>query len=269
MFFIDLFSEISRGVIPLEYLEYSGDSLSVDEWVNSLEESILNHQGQGKELINGDKKESPLGKVGGFTLLYGKLELNDTCTSINNLNILSNRGDRGKVHVPLSESTIELDDSVEHQTTFGLSNSLYFDPWPKVKLGQELLRKCIKTSIVKKQNLPELLNSCFDVLSNDTFDKSIADNPDLSFTTKSLELRNSIFIPPIELGFGIPAVGDGPIGQMGPGGATIGKYYGTRTQTVILLDKSGELHYFEKNLHNSDDLDDGCNEVKHFHFNIK
>ena len=49
----------------------------------------------------------------------------------------------------------------------------------------------------------------------------------------------------------------------------VGKYYGTRTQTIILLDKYGNLNYYEKNIHNSDDIDlKDVDITSHYKFNI-
>lgn len=234
----------------MDYLK-SGD-ISVDEWVKNLETSISKERGVDP------REEYPLRKVGGFTLMYGNLAL-ESNGKISHLNILSNRGDRGKVHVPVDSDVALVDSDIGHKTTLGLSNSLYSNPWPKVNLGEELLLKAIKHSVVRRENLQELVTSCFEVLLTDTLNQEMASDKTQDFTAKMMELKKSIFIPPVELGFEI-AIGSNP---------TIGRYYGTRTQTVIVLDKEGELHYFEKNLQTSDVLTEGEVEVKHFQFPIR
>lgn len=243
-----LFSEISRGVIPLDYLGTDRNT-TAEEWVANLENSVRELLGPSADRLH------PLLKIGGFLLLYGQLSLTDA--KIGPLNILSNRGDKGKVHVPAGSATV-LSEDTENQTTFGLSNSLYYNPWPKVIMGQRALLAAIKSAVAQNSPFEELVDACFGVLSQDTFDRAVATDKLLSFNEKTLELRNSVFVPPLELGIDTPIAGN----------RTIGRYYGTRTQTVILLHKLGELHYFEKNLHNSDDLADGSTEARHFHFTI-
>ncbi|KAI5951115.1 hypothetical protein KGF54_004189 [Candida jiufengensis] len=220
--------EVSRGVLPLSYLK---SNLSDEEWREQLM----------SEVENNDNKID-ITKIGGFSLLYGHLKLDSQTQKIEHLNILSNRGNYGKIFETVENGNIVEseydDDGISEKTTFGLSNSLYNEPWKKVKMGEKLLNSLIETSIQKNYNQEKLVEECFKVMKTDTYDKTI--NEGKSFDTKILELRNSIFIPPIKR--------NGPESNL----LSIGDYYGTRTQTIILLTKTGELNYYERNLHMAD-----------------
>lgn len=236
-------SEVSRGIIPLEYLQ----STELDEdWVSNIEKSLA------EKLIN-KKDPVTLRKIGGFLFVYGQLSIDDSSNKIKPLNILSNRGDRGRVHVE-KKLVGEIEDT-EHQTTFGLSNSLFYDPWPKVKRGEKLLLDAVNHAVVNRLSTDEFVNSCLDVLSTNTFDMKVANDQSIDFVTKSRELRNSIFIPPLATEMSKLNID------------TMGKYYGTRTQTVILLSKLGVLHYYERNLHDTDTTEEDL-QIRHFEFSI-
>lgn len=219
-------SEVSRGILPLQYLT---SDLEDDEWYDKLE-SLLSETSQ-------DGKPVTLSQIGGFTLVYGNLELGSG-GKIKPLHLISNRGDRGQVHSSFKEGAIPHAD-IAGQSTFGLSNSRYNSPWPKVNLGTDLLNKLISKSIEMHYDHDQLLNGCYEVLSTDTFDPEIRDGMD--FESKLKEVLNSIFIPPLETHYGRENFT--PVG---------GEYYGTRTQVVILLHRSGQLHYHERDLHLKD-----------------
>lgn len=213
---VNVISEVSRGILPIDYL---GCEVSDDEWYDNLETSL------SKRIVNGEKLDKvPLRRVGGFSLLYGKLRIKQDNT-IENLNIISNRGDKGTVF-----------DGQE--TTIGLSNSLFLDPWYKVLTGKEVLHKTIEKAIKDQPSQAMFVESLFQILCNDNFDKSLADKPMME---QIQGLKSTIFVPPLDT-------------KLTQYNETIGKYYGTRTQTVILLHKSGQLHYYERNLHSSDDI---------------
>lgn len=206
-----------------------------DEWYKELKQSYDDNQ---------------LQKIGGFTLFYGTLKLDPETKKIPPLNVLSNRSKTSKVL--LSDDTGEKtpDGKITHKSTFGLSNSLFNEPWPKVIQGEILLEQAIEKSINQKASKEVLAKRCFDVLSNNTFDEDIALNGLVDH--KLEELRNSIFIPPVALGSKILK----------------GKYYGTRTQTIIFLDKNGMLDYYERDLHDSDDIKNSKVLEQHFSFQI-
>ncbi|RLV95217.1 Uncharacterized protein JA1_001298 [Spathaspora sp. JA1] len=220
--------EISRGILPLDYL---CSSESDDEWRENLEKVHLD-------------------KIGGFTLLYGQLKLNPETAKIDHLHIVSNRGEHGKV---FQSNGLKNKDDISYKPTFGLSNSLYNEPWKKVEIGEGLLDKLIDESIDHGYSQEELVDKCFELLSYDTYDRNIIDSKD--FEKKIVALRDSVFIPPL-IRAGVQR-----------NCLAVGKYYGTRTQTIILLDKTGHLNYYEKNIHNSDDLVEE-DMVAHYKFSI-
>lgn len=193
-----------------------------------------------------------LSKIGGFSLLYGKLRINPETGKIDTLNILSNRGKHGKVFETCDYDEL-IHDEIQHKTTFGLSNSLYNQPWNKVSIGEKLLKHLVKEAVANKCSQDEVVEKCFELLSHDTYDREIANRND--FDAKLMELRNSVFIPPLQRSGSNPSC------------IAVGKYYGTRTQTIILLDKEGNLNYYEKNIYTSDDLQKN-DSVAHYKFDI-
>lgn len=233
-------SEVSRGILPLDYLE---SNLPDREWFATLEDKLSQNSTSGRPVT--------LSNIGGFSLVYGKLELDPTSGKIKPLNIMSNRGDFGKLHATVVD-TEDLHQEIAAQETFGLSNSLYYAPWKKVQLGTSKLSAMIQTSIAKNYSLDEIIESCFEILSTDTYDSEIRKKG--SFMNELEELQNSIFIPPLQSHY-----------DLLKRSATVGKYYGTRTQTVIALHKSGTLHYYERDLH-LEDSDKVNFRAQHFKF---
>lgn len=215
-------NEISRGILPIKYLT---SELDDDTWYNSLEETLAQEVAAGKQSV--------LNRIGGFTLVYGKLEVDPASKNIKPLNIISNRGDRGKIHAVHDVSCDNPHQKFAVQSTFSLSNSLYYEPWLKVRLACSGLSKLIKVSVDSGYSREQLMEGCFEVLSQNTFSYKASKNDMRS------ELQNSIFIPPVEYS-------DDPNVHM---------LYGTRTQTVILLHKSGILHYCERDLHSHNSAD--------------
>ena len=231
-------SEVSRGILPIDYLM---SQKTEEEWLENIEVSLAERTPQL------GVKEVSLRRIGGFSLLYGHLRLSSS-KEIEPLHILSNRGDRGVVHargsdVAGSELRFTNREQISSQTTFGLSNSLYYNPWKKVELGRKLLLRAVERSVAEGSDMEYFVEQCFEVLSHNTYSEEVRQGNDSA--KKFQELQNSIFIPAIETGESSDAKRSS---------RTIGKYYGTRTQTVILLRRDGKLFYCERNLHNSDDL---------------
>lgn len=216
-------SKISRGLLPIEFLK--SESLA-DKWHEELEELM---------------KLEPvkLQEIGGFLLLYGNLLTNKE-GKLNPLYLMSNRGDRGTVH-STDIGQEELHGDFATQTTFGLSNSLYYEPWPKVEFGRKKVEEMVKSAVAEKYTEKDLVEACFEILSTDTYDPEIRKKG--TFDEKLVELKNSIFIPPL-----LTLYDSG----LTLNGYTVGKYYGTRTQTVIAFHKSGTLHYYERDLYRGD-----------------
>ncbi|CUM68147.1 uncharacterized protein PRCAT00005864001 [Priceomyces carsonii] len=248
---------ISRGILPLAYL----CSTKFDqEWDKELDSSFSATE-TGK---------LDLSRIGGFTLVHGHLKIDPVSKRIEGLNIISNRGDKGRILVPkgTSSDTSEdnkswvhskgeqsLNDDIEHKSTFGLSNSLFNHPWSKVTLGESLLDDLVDKALAKGMTEDDLVSGCFDLLSHDTYPKELLHEP--NFEKKFNALRYSIFIPPLKTGM-LPDSQD----------TTMGSLYGTRMQTVILLNKNGDLKYYERDLHLSDIMDQLKVSTLSFEFNI-
>lgn len=210
--------------------------LDEEEWYKNLEYSLA------KRIESKQKDDKvPLRRIGGFSLLYGTLQLDEN-HRIKKLNIISNRGDKGSVFESQNSS----------DQTIGLSNSLFHNPWSKVEMGKSLLREAIKDSVQKGYDKEMFVEELFKVLSTDTFDRSLDDKP---MTEKIKGLKSTIFVPPLET-------------KIESSNHSVGKYYGTRTQTIILLDKSGKLEYFERNLNDSDEIKSSEPRTQYFTLDI-
>ena len=103
-----------------------------EEWYTKLNKLISEKLPLG---ILDTVDDNVLSRIGGFSILYGQLNINKSTGTIEPLNILSNRGDVGKIFESNGDTSIS--DDIEIQKTFGLSNSLYNHPWRKVELGQK------------------------------------------------------------------------------------------------------------------------------------
>lgn len=206
-------SDVSRGVLPIEYL--NSESVSDEEWLESL------------------IKTERLGLIGGFSLIYGKLQLDPESRKLSHLNIMSNRGDRGKIHAQKALDD-DLHRNISRKHTFSVSNSLYYHPWQKSIIGIDQLSGLVEESVKKQFPITELKNRCFDILSLNTYSSEVLEKG--SAREKLEELQKSIFIPAIHMV--TDASEERALTE-----------YGTRTQTVIILDKSGKLSYYEKDMH--------------------
>ncbi len=117
----------------------------------------------------------------------------------------------------------------EYQTLkpglYGISNGMLDSPWPKVTKGKLALEKVIEAS---KKPEPEKL---FDLLA----DKTIAADSELPSTGVSLEWERSL--SPLFVKF------DG---------------YGTRSSTVLIIDKQGEVFFSERSFGKEGQVIDTC-----------
>lgn len=112
----------------------------------------------------------------------------------------------------------------EHEKTICISNALMHQEWPKVGLGKKLLTEAIDRSTEEKWSQDVLIERLFEILSTDTYPKESTD--------MIHDLRKSIFIPKLAVK------------------TALGEAYGTRTQTVILVKRSGGVKYIERNVLN-------------------
>ena len=76
--------------------------------------------------------------------------------------------------------------------THGLSNSLFDDPWPKVKLGEKLMETVVDEAVAAGASEDELLEMCFGVLSHNTFPDLAAND---TYEREMDALMLSVFIP--------------------------------------------------------------------------
>ncbi|KAI9854123.1 MAG: hypothetical protein M1824_000590 [Vezdaea acicularis] len=159
------------------------------------------------------------------------------------LGTLRPRGERGiQPLAVISNRTSGLDQlswiGGDEGEVYGLSNSAYGDPWPKVGLGRRLLRDAVQTSIDVNEGEDKLLDRLWDVLTTDSMPVR---TPQASFHECMENLRLSIFIPPLtdeRVVQGLAGAGDEP--------ARI--TYGTHQQTVILVRRDGRVTYIERTL---------------------
>lgn len=191
----------SRGALVNAWLKLPSESTeTTDAFVNRLSDAAI------------------LDDVGGFTLLCGHLRKSDG-GGIEPLALISNRttgagaltwiaGRAGEVH--------------------GLSNSAYSNPWPKVGMGEELLREEITQSASLDEEEEVLIRRLFGILSSDTLPE---DGQGDDLETRMQQLRHSIFIPPLFT----------QDDKQGP-------VYATQKQTILLLRKDGDVTFVERTL---------------------
>ena len=204
-------------------------------------------------------------KVGGFTLLFGRLRKPDGEGRVPGLGVLSNR-------TSSAEGVFRI--CGELGETQGLSNSHFGDrEWPKVVQGEKLLSEAISGSISRGEDQEGLVERLFGVLSVDTLPRP---KPGEDFQAFTKQLRNSILIPPVggEAAQSKPAdkiaAADGT-GTPDHSGVKVGDgVYGTQKQTVVLVDMRGRVNFIERTLHDGDGgLDSDDNKDRRYEFTIE
>lgn len=179
------------------------------------------------ELILKYKDENLFDKIGGFNLLFGDL-------ISNRFDIISNKND--------SDFKLFSEPNEYH----GLSNSSFDDPWNKVKIGVTKLKELTTCyNLDSNVSKDELVNELFDLLSYNTLGNITED-----YQANFENIKGTIFVPPLL------------VRDYNRNNSLAGKYYGTRTQTVVLVDRNYHLTYIEKNLHSNDDLNEEPTFVK-------
>lgn len=108
------------------------------------------------------------------------------------------------------------------QSTICLSNASDHKLWPKVELGKRLLEETVNTAVKENWSEDVLIDHLFEILSTNTYPENSTD--------KIYDLRKSIFIPKLDVDSGF------------------GKFYGTRTQTLVLANRDGVIRYIEKDV---------------------
>ncbi|KAK1053746.1 hypothetical protein LTR74_016140 [Friedmanniomyces endolithicus] len=187
-------------------------------------------------------------KVGGFTLLFGRLRKPDGEGRVPGLGVLSNRTSSAEGVTRICAKLVD---------TQGLSNSHFGDrEWPKVVQGEKLLAEAVSGSIDRGEDQEGLIERLFGVLSVDTLPRPKQGEDFQAFTR---QLRNSILIPPVggEAAQSKPAdkiaAADGT-GTPDHSGVKVGDgVYGTQKQTVLLVGMGGKVTFVERTLHDGED----------------
>lgn len=256
----------SRGIIIKNWLQAEGGlDEKPEEWAHRVVES------------------GELNGVGGFTLIYGKLpelgvfddrnkgkengHVNGEGKGTKGLAILTNRTTAGSA-LPYVAS--------EEGQTIAVSNAPFGSrSWPKVTDGEALLADAVERSVNAHEDKDVFTDRLLGVLSVDNMPKWDGKEEWKAYTRK---MRQSIFIrslplqgpstsqlspgqPPAPSGVATPFRTDSPshtdeqdkMNALGTsakaGGAGL---YGTQKQTIILVDRKGEVTYFERTLFDQD-----------------
>lgn len=237
-------SAISRGAIIKDFLKGEGLSRT---WVKQMVAS-----GKGRD-------------VGGFSLVCGQLAPGTGEPEDNGLAVFSNRvkveGDvewifgknSGSQAVGLSNGPFKgmpTENSAEADT----------DSWKKVTDGERLMDAALKESQEAGETEDHLIRRLLGVLSTDTLPR--AENEAAGgLETYINQLRNTIFVP---------AIGRKGLRQIPPDGIAapskeqkaeivtettalgVSGLYGTQKQTVILVDHTGKVRFFERTLYDNE-----------------
>lgn len=225
-------SPLSRGMFPREFLD--AEDKGTEEWIREAEARY----GESMKL------------TGGFTMLCGTVGNG----GIGSFGILTNRAEHAGEGLPVFKGTSKGDSSETRSDldirneTIAISNSAVTEPWPKVRLGVQALNEVMDKV---PETEADLITQLFGVLSRDTFPYEEARHV-ANATEAFVHLRKSIFIPSLKVEL--------------PGGKT--STYGTRTQTVVLVHKSGKVKYIERTLYNGKTFEKDLQEQV-FDFNLK
>lgn len=114
---------------------------------------------------------------------------------------------------------------VDNNDIFGISNSAVDDPWMKVIHGKELFQ----SKVMSTKTLESTINTVFEVMG----DSCLTSGGSLSEALAG-NIKESIFVPDL--------INDISCEQ------TMGRTYGTRTQTVIVVSHNGYVSYVEKDV---------------------
>ena len=208
-----------------------------------------------KEIVNtGTARDA-----GGFSLVCGNVG--------EKLAVISNRVE-DQMQVPWIAGDVV--------QTIGLSNASFSDrSWGKVTLGEEMMLDAIRASVKDNDKEVGLIERLLTVLSHDTFSRQ--GELDGGLEAYMTELRKSILVPPLgrQNMNGLNEekmraardqekvrVFDGK-GNLQPQRLGVDGVYATQKQTVVLVDYSDRVRFFERTLfdRNSDSVLPGEGDV--------
>lgn len=189
----------------------------------------------------------------------------------------------GKVQEPLAIVSNQIshgDDMTwiakQRGETVAVSNTGVRDrSWPKIIHGERLMEEAIDEHVKAGEGENALIDRLLSVLCADTLPRL---REDAGLEMYATWLRNSIFIPPIgprgkeaDTVTGETDSGRGLLENDGQTEQTVylSGSFGTQKQTVILLDTTGRIRYFERTLfdHNAKEIPLGQGD-KSFEFTI-
>ena len=216
---------VSRGAIIRQFL--TDDVPDVADWVRET-------------VSTGTAKDA-----GGFSLVCGKVG--------EELAVVSNRAEDGDDVPWIMGLTGQ---------TVGLSNAAFTDrSWPKVTLGEEMVREAIKANVEGEEGEEKLVENLLKVLNHDTLPRH-GDLGEGGLDTYITDLRKTILVPPIGRK-SMAGLDEGSMraarngekvrifdGQtnLKPEQLGVDGIYATQKQTVILIDHNNRVRFFERSL---------------------
>ncbi|KAK6357801.1 hypothetical protein TWF730_007161 [Orbilia blumenaviensis] len=181
-------------------------------------------------------------QVGGFSMLCGQLSRDHQGrVQIDSFGVISNPIEgktRERKYDPIDTASEE---------TYGLSNSAFTYPWPKVVNGKRLLNELVDDIQQDKLSDREISQRAIEILA---FDSLSAEESWKGAEDKFELLKQSVFIPMFGAN-NLTGSSDTSTASQDPDGAGPGLYdlYGTQKQTVIVVHESGTVRYTEKTLY--------------------
>ena len=181
--------------------------------------------------------------AGGFSLVCGTLG--------EPLAVISNRA-ASEAEIPWIQP--------EAAQTVGLSNAAFGDhSWKKVADGERMLRDAVNKSVESDENEEDLIKRLLKLLSTDTLPR-LEEGGDLE--TYIAQLRNTIFVPPIGRRTELHADEIAAAARKekvtvvthGEQALGVSGLYGTQKQSIVLVNHSGNVRFFERTLHDGDGM---------------
>ena len=190
--------------------------------------------------------------VGGFSLVCGLIG--------KPLAVISNRTPSVKGITWIAEKSNE---------TVGLSNAAFADrSWPKVLKAESLLSSAIAESVAMADSKEEFVKKLMALLTVDTLPKLVRGQ---GWETHVKELSKSIFIPAIGgAGSDDMRADDVAAAKSNDHLRGLSGAYGTRQQTVVLVDHQGRVNLVERTLYGSNGKETSSKESdRWFEFDIE